>query len=192
MQVQLLLRLQAQLLLRLLLATTIATRLSGITRRANRYSTQIAAVYLHVADRYSTSTSGITRRANRYSTQIAAVLACSRPLFDKHQRYNAKNEPHDRYVNRNRRDFMFFFFAMMRSQHMFAAQASPNSRACQGRKFFEQPRSHQRPHAPGKRPHAPGTHATRRNIAVAIPLAFNKACSNTCGQPHWAQSGSAA
>jgi len=27
---------------------------------------------------------------------------------------------------------------------MFAAQASPNSRACQGRKFFEQPRSHQR------------------------------------------------
>ena len=25
-----------------------------------------------------------------------------------------------------------------------------------------------------KRPHAPGTHATRRNIAVAIPLAFNK------------------
>ena len=25
-----------------------------------------------------------------------------------------------------------------------------------------------------KRPHAPGTHATRRNIAVAIPWAFNK------------------
>ena len=25
-----------------------------------------------------------------------------------------------------------------------------------------------------KRPHAPGTHATRRNIAVAIPLAVNK------------------
>ena len=93
MQVQLLLRVQVQLLLRLLLATTIATSISGITRRANRYSTQIAAVYLHVADRYSTSTSGITRRANRYSTQIAAVLACSRPLFDKHQRYNAKREP---------------------------------------------------------------------------------------------------
>ena len=62
--------------------------ISGITRRANRYSSQIAAVYLHVADRYSTSSSGITRRANRYWTQIAAVLACSRPLFDKHQRYN--------------------------------------------------------------------------------------------------------
>ena len=74
-------RLQAQLLLRQLLATTIAISISGITRRANRYSTQSAAVYLHVADRYSTSTSGITRRANRYSTQIAAVLACSRPLY---------------------------------------------------------------------------------------------------------------
>ena len=38
------------------------------------------------------SISGITRRADRYSTQIPAVLACSRPLFDKHQRYNAKSE----------------------------------------------------------------------------------------------------
>ena len=142
---------QVQLLLRLLLPTAIAISISGITRRANRYSTQIAAVYLHVADRYSTSTSGITRRANRYSTQIAAVylhvadrnstsssgitrranrywtqiaavLACSRPLFDKHQRYNAKSEPHDKYVNRNRHDFMFF--SMMRSQHM-----SPDSLA---------------------------------------------------------------
>ena len=86
-------QLQVQLLLRLLLATTIAISISGITRRANRYSTQIAAVYLHVADRYSTSTSGITRRANRYSTQIAAVLACSRPIFDKHQQHNAKSGP---------------------------------------------------------------------------------------------------
>ena len=84
---------QVQLLLRLLLPTAVAISISGITRRANRYSTQIAAVYLHVAGRCSTSTSGITRGANRYSTQIAAVLACSRPLFDKHQRYNPKSEP---------------------------------------------------------------------------------------------------
>ena len=80
-------RLQAELLRRLLLAITIATSISGITRRANRYS-----------------------------TQIAAVLACSRPLFDKHQRYNSKSEPHDKYLTRNRHDCMFF--SMMRSQHM--------------------------------------------------------------------------
>ena len=73
--------------------------------------------------RHSTKVSG---RASRYSTSI-------RQLFDKH----------DKYVNRNRHDFMFFL-AMMRSQHMFAAQASSNSRACQGRKFVEQPRSHPR------------------------------------------------
>ena len=38
--------------IRLLLATTIAISISGITRRANRYSTQIAAVYFHEADHY--------------------------------------------------------------------------------------------------------------------------------------------
>ena len=129
----------------------------------------MSAVYTAIFDktqrhthRYSTNVSRIHTAIRQKSAAEQAAIRQVRQLFDKH----------DKYVNRNRHDFMFFF-AMMRSQHMFAAQASPNSRTCQGRKFFEQPRSHQRPHAPGKRPHAPGTHATRRNIAVAIPLAFN-------------------
>ena len=50
---------------------------------------------MHVPDRYSRQAPEVYNAKSEplFDTDFSGILACSRPLVDKHQRYNAKSEP---------------------------------------------------------------------------------------------------